>query len=398
MSKFLRPLEDNTKVSFEQNDYIQSSGVLPKSLLVTIDATHAGYRNRNFFHYDSDAMRHAVESESWTKPFPKPLLKNHDMESEPLGRVEASRFITTEPGKGFTQLDVRVTDPEAIAKIVDGRYLTVSTSGVPMKDGSQYSFVNCSICGDDMLKDEWCGHNRGMTYEDEDTGESKICYWTVGAMEYKEVSVVNTPADNDGSVAAQITNISMVDGEEPLLDEIAPSKGSLSFFADSEVEYASSSDFNEEKVANKALWKSVKEDKAKYVEQKGLIFKAQDKELSENENGQELKPLEKDKPVVEPKEDPSNDKQDKSCNGNCNCDSNPDESSNEDKAIHDKSYDHDLSISDMHMTELLDKGETYIEVSDGKQKMTIWVKYDGSKFSADVEQYDKLVDAILSCK
>ena len=99
-----------------------------------------------------------------------------------------------------------------------------------------------------MLKDEWCGHNRGMSYEDEETGETKVCYWTVGAMEYKEVSVVNTPADNDGSVAAQITNISMVDGEEPLIDEVAPSKGSLTYFADSEVEYADSSDFSEEKI------------------------------------------------------------------------------------------------------------------------------------------------------
>ena len=346
MSKFLRPLEDNTKVSFEQNDYIQSTGILPKSLLVTIDATHAGYRNRNFFHYDSDSMRHAVVSESWTKPFPKPLLKNHNMDSEPLGRVEASRFIETGAGKGFTQLDVRVTDPDAIQKIADGRYLTVSTSGVPLKDGSQYSFVKCSICDEDMLKDEWCGHNRGMSYEDEETGESKVCYWTVGAMEYKEVSVVNTPADNDGSVAAQITNISMVDGEEPLIDEVAPSKGNLTYFADSEVEYADSSDFSEEKIANSILWESVGKDKDKYVENKGLLFKEETKEDS-NTNEQELKPLEKDKPVVEPKEETPSDNTQDNCNCNCNCNANPDEDSNEDKAK---------------------------------------------------EQYDKLVDAILSCK
>ena len=354
MSKFLRPLEDNTKVSFEQNDYIQSSGILPKSLLVTIDATHAGYKNRNFFHYDSDSMRFAVDSEQWTKPFPKPLLKNHDMDSEPLGRVEAARFIDTAPGKGFTQLDVRVTDPDAIAKIADGRYLTVSTSGIPLKNGNQYSFVNCSVCNEDMLKDEWCGHNRGMSYDDEETGETKICYWTVGAMEYKEVSVVNTPADNDGSVAAQITNISMLDGEEPLIDEVAPVNGSLTIFADSEVEYASSSDFSEKNIANSVLWNSVGKDKTKYVEKKGLLF-TQDTKEDSNSNEQELKPLEKDKPLVKPKEeteeDPSDNIQDNvgcNCNCNCNscnCNSNPD--SNEDKAQ---------------------------------------------------EQYDKLVEAILSCK
>ena len=44
------------------------------------------------------------------------------------------------------------------------------------------------------------------------------------------------------------------------------------------------------------------------------------------------------------------------------------------------------------MSELLEKGETYIEVTDGKQKMTIWVKYDGSKFSSDAADIETLLE------
>jgi len=273
MSNMLHPFSDEHDVSFEKSDYIQRMGVLPKSLLITLDATHAGYRNKNFFYYDSSAMQAAVESDTWTKPFAKPLLKNHDMEGEPLGRVEAARFITTGPDKGFTQLDVKVTDPDAIQKIVDGRYLTVSTHGAPSKSMSDYSFVTCSICGTDLLAvDDFCGHSRGMSYEDEDTGNTNVCYWTVGAMEYKEVSVVNTPADNDGNVAAQIVGIAMVDGEEPIIENIESTVTNMSIFADSEVVYANNTEFNESVIANQDLWTSVNKNKEEYVAQKGLLF------------------------------------------------------------------------------------------------------------------------------
>ena len=274
----LHPFSDDHDVSFEKSDYIQSTGVIPKSLLVTVDATHAGYKNKNFFYYDSAAMQAAVESDTWTKPFAKPLLKNHDIEGEPLGRVEAARFITTGPTKGFTQLDVKVTDPDAIQKILDGRYLTVSTHGAPSKTLRDYSFVTCSICGSDLLAvDDFCGHSRGMSYENEDTGNTNVCYWTVGAMEYKEVSVVNTPADNDGNVAAQIVGMAMVDGEEPIIENMETIKINMSVFADSEVAYAVDTEFEESVIANPNLWNSVNKNKEEYVAKKGLLFNTDNK-------------------------------------------------------------------------------------------------------------------------
>lgn len=281
MSKILHPFQDNATVSTSIESNSLDKKELPDSLVITIDATHAGYRNRNCFFYDTESMKYAVKKDIWTKPYAKPLLKNHDMESEPLGRVVTSRFIETEDGKGFTQLDVKVTDKEAIEKIMDGRYLTVSTSGVPMKDASsQYNFTICSICGTNLNSDDFCGHSRGRVYEDDD-GIMKMCFWRVGAIDYKEVSVVNTPADNDGNTAAQITNIAMIDGEEEVdLSQVDTtiSKSNITVFADNEVDYTDTVDFEESQVANKDLWKSVGQDKQKYIDNNGLIFNKVSKE------------------------------------------------------------------------------------------------------------------------
>ena len=254
----------------------------PESIVITIDATHAGYKNKNFFYYDPESMKYAVQQDTWTKPFPKPLLKNHDLDSEPLGRVQAARYIDTMDGKGYTQLDVKVTDSEAIDKILDGRYLTVSTHGAPMQDADlRHNFVQCSICGTNLNKDEWCGHSRGQMYaEDEESATEELCYWKVGAMDYKEVSIVNNPADNDGSTAAQITAVSMIDGENPVLSQDSGENKNSNFliFRDSDVEYADESFLNlEDKksvVANMALWDSVGQDAEKYIASKGLILSA----------------------------------------------------------------------------------------------------------------------------
>ena len=119
MSKlFKNDFRDETTSDFS-TQYNFSSGGVPSSLLITVDATHAGYINRNGFCYDSGAMSYAVSQDVWTKPFEKPLLKNHDMDVDPLGRVVASRFINTSETEGFTQLDVKVTDKEALPVLYD---------------------------------------------------------------------------------------------------------------------------------------------------------------------------------------------------------------------------------------------------------------------------------------
>lgn len=282
MSKILNRFSDDHQTEVLSDYHLSGTKNIPDSLVITVDASHAGYKNKNGFWYDVDAMRHAVSKDAWTKPFPKPFLKNHDLDSEPIGRVQAARFVDTVDGKGFTQLDIKVTDSDAIEKIMDGRYLTVSTHGAPMEDAaSRHSFVVCSICKTDMLVDDYCGHSRGHVYEDDD-GIDRLCFWKVGALDYKEVSIVNNPADNDGTTAAQITEIAMVDGEEPVSIDKGDSKpqSNLMIFADSDVMYADSAFLEakdpEKLVANAKLWESVGKDVQKYVDNKGLIYDSSD--------------------------------------------------------------------------------------------------------------------------
>lgn len=155
------------------------------ALDVDMEATHSG-KNHNHCIYYEDSME--KDSESFMNPFHKPMLKNHDDYSEPLGRV-----IQAVPGpsqltdeRSAIHLKVRVTDQDAIPKFLDKRYGTVSIGG-------SMGTVTCNICGKTILKDgkfHFCGHWRGETYKDQ------VCYWGARDIEYHEVSVVNNPADD----------------------------------------------------------------------------------------------------------------------------------------------------------------------------------------------------------
>ncbi|MGD9697437.1 hypothetical protein [Acinetobacter sp.] len=208
MKKTNKPtLTDDFAVQWEVKDMEPSSS---GGFVATIDATHGGFVNRNFYYYVPSSMRNAAKS--WITPFPKPMLINHDKGTDPLGRVKAARYIGDDSG-GYIQLDVNIPDTDGAQKIQDGRYLTVSTSGTPIE------FVKCSICGQDHLRaEEHCGHSRGQKYVDEDSGVTKTCFWYVGALEYKEVSFVNIPADQDAEHAATVTGwrFSDAEGDVPL--------------------------------------------------------------------------------------------------------------------------------------------------------------------------------------
>jgi len=164
------------------------------SLLCKIKATHAGYRNKNSFFYVPKAVRKAVPS--WTTPYPKPVLLSHDDHSDPIGRVVSARWVrdvsreyeqearkNNEP-IGHIEVVARITDRDAIEKILDGRYLTVS-------QGLSAGYAKCSICGHDVIEARGvpCEHTRGRVYDGE------VAYWEIGNITYNELSIVNKPAD-----------------------------------------------------------------------------------------------------------------------------------------------------------------------------------------------------------
>lgn len=170
----------------------------PRAIDVTFEATHSG-TNKNHFTYPSDALEQGATS--WKTPFPKPLIKNHDLEVEPIGRVHDFSFGASEIVDGVDTISVtfRVTDQDAIDKFLDRRYHTMSI-------GANAGHIRCNVCGKDIVKDgefKFCGHMKGHKYN------NQLATWTARDFEYKEGSIVNNPAD----VWAQVKRIAIVNSE-----------------------------------------------------------------------------------------------------------------------------------------------------------------------------------------
>ena len=215
-------------------------------ITVKIAATHAGLITRNNGLYMPDKMRAAVST--WTEHYPKPVQIHHNDSPgdshDPIGRIIAARYVdTTGPvteqfqnsvlrdsynkdvgkadkkfwdafnsdktsfikkldmlklmdsvlndphyhGVGYIELTANITDPVAIPKILDGRYITGSVGAVSDK-------AVCSVCNTDWLEEEHCGHRPGRIYD------GKKCVVVAGNLEYDEYSFVNTPADRHSGI------------------------------------------------------------------------------------------------------------------------------------------------------------------------------------------------------
>lgn len=193
---------DSNGQSIQITDSVKND-TLPDKLTVVVEATHTGI-NRNKVNYSYENLDKSKDS--WTKDYNKPVLLNHDSSSDPLGRVKTSNFKQSviNPDKHTIELNLEITNKAAIERFLDGRYSTFSIGGYT-------DSAVCSICGKDMMKDGFCGHRRGQSYD------NKECYWNLGTMEYDEISVVNSPAD----VHAQAISLSVV-GEDGQEDSIIP--------------------------------------------------------------------------------------------------------------------------------------------------------------------------------
>jgi hypothetical protein len=219
-------------------------------LIIKIAATHSGLITRNNGLYLPDKMRAAVGT--WTDHYQKPIQLHHSDSSDPIGRVIAARYVDTSSpvvdrfqnsvlrdqfnnqighadrkfwdkfisdrtsfidklqmlrlmdsilndphyqGVGYIELTANITDPTAIQKVLDKRYITGSVGAVSDK-------AVCSTCNTNWLEEEHCGHRPGRVYD------GKKCIVITGNLEYDEYSFVNTPADRHSGVidAGQIKN------------------------------------------------------------------------------------------------------------------------------------------------------------------------------------------------
>lgn len=189
-----------------------------KSLRVKIEASHSGIVNKNNWFYIPKGMKDGAST--FVEPYNKPVTLNHDPDLPPVGRVVESTYVDYEElsssikdslnptdivdaiadfvkgddfndesykGLGHLELVAEITDEDAINKILDGRYITVSIGG-------NSSHAVCSICGTDMKDEEnaaECDHYRGEYYD----GEK--CFYIGGFMDFDHVSYVNSPADKN---------------------------------------------------------------------------------------------------------------------------------------------------------------------------------------------------------
>jgi hypothetical protein len=201
------------------------------SLLVKIAATHSGLRTGNKGFYLPERMRDGARS--FVVPYKKPVLTHHDDFKDPIGRVQSARYVDLThlypqndlwmqkltigglkdkdtqkavqyflknwqdredyQGLGYIELLAEITDSEAIQKVLDNRYLTVSTA-----HSSDAAF--CGVCMQNWVTDGWCEHEPGNMYEDVE------CVLIPGKHLYSEVSYVNKPADREAK------NVEVVEG------------------------------------------------------------------------------------------------------------------------------------------------------------------------------------------
>ena len=225
----LKPVEISDKIK----DYYSNiqPGQVIKPLRVRIAATHSGKITRNNGFYLPSEMRAGVPS--WTDQYNKPILIHHDDTQDAIGRVVSARYVDISAGVkaswdkkkadaylsgeltfndcyqftvdcvlkdaaliddpsyeglGYIELLVDITDPDAIQKILDGRYLTGST-------GASTNRAVCSICKQDWAdQDGPCEHRPGKLYD------GQKCVLIAGKLTYDEYSFVNKPADRHSKV------------------------------------------------------------------------------------------------------------------------------------------------------------------------------------------------------
>lgn len=226
-----RPTEvsENKKHLFECRDSKSDTG---HSLLVHVAASHSGIVNSNRRFYRPDKMQESIHTwlpqkakDGTTLRTPRPVLIGHNEQGDVLGRVLEAKYIDESwkyagdfpivkdflfyqrdgrkrknlyesvdwvvdnllpldeyTGLGYTDLGLRITNPEAIRKVLADEYLTVSV-------GFRTDAAVCSLCHTDWATDGKCGHKIG---EIEDGHQM---FLIAGSLNNQEVSFINFAAD-----------------------------------------------------------------------------------------------------------------------------------------------------------------------------------------------------------
>ena len=215
---------ENKRFLFECKDSKSETG---HSLLVRVDATHAGIVTGNRKFYRPDCMQDAVQTWIPKGVAPLPVLRGHDKEGDVLGRIREAKYIDDSwkyardfpvlkdsvfynrdsktggkfnvfktvdwiqdnlarvkgyQGIGHIELGLTLTNPEAIQKILRDEYLCVSAGAIT-------DSATCSICHTDWASEDKCEHRPGEIVD------GRMAFLISGRFKYKELSFVNFGAD-----------------------------------------------------------------------------------------------------------------------------------------------------------------------------------------------------------
>lgn len=180
-----------------------------------IEAIHAG-RTRNFNRYLAEKLKGDPELKSgvysWTDPYPKPVIHNHDVETEATGRVySASYSDITLAGRPGIIVTPKITQEKAIKDILEKRLLTVSI-------GASTNAAVCSVCGTDIINEGFCGHMRGEEYD------GQVAEWIAGDLWFDELSWVNVPADSNAMITSNnLSDNSLLTTEKVVVKSVSDS-------------------------------------------------------------------------------------------------------------------------------------------------------------------------------
>ena len=147
----------------------------------------------NYNNYSAIELEKALQS--WVEPYPKPIIMNHDLNTEPIGRVMAAKMDKEADGSPFVRLQIAITDPVAAQKVLDKRYLTGSVGGRAAK-------AVCSISGDDLAAESDMGKPRAPKFRRGQVYKGKLAFIDMQDISFKEYSFVNQPADGKSGVRA----------------------------------------------------------------------------------------------------------------------------------------------------------------------------------------------------
>lgn len=257
---FTLELPDFSKSDVNFSESFNSSN----GLIIEVAAIHEGLTS-NYNNYSAEELEKALQS--WVDPYPKPIILNHDLNTEAIGRVMAAKMDKEEDGSSFVRLQIAITDPVAAQKVLDKRYLTGSVGGRAGK-------AVCSVSGEDLAAEDASGRPKAAKYKRGKVYKGKLAYVEMQDISFKEYSFVNQPADQKSGVRA----LKSVDGK----NEVPGSEG---WVARSNAFVLSMDNEDIFSIAeNKSIFSEMnkKESKPIYLQLKGAFLTALS--IQENEN------------------------------------------------------------------------------------------------------------------